>query len=72
MIYVARRSLKIGDRTVLKGEKVPEAEGWPRVESWERSGYLDKVEGEYDAPTEIKSGYIEHTLPKKVAATKEA
>lgn len=42
--YVARKTLRLNGRTIKPGTEVPEAEGWPRVESWVRSGYLDVVE----------------------------
>ena len=73
-IYVARRRLKIGSEIREIGSQVPEAEEWPRVESWERSGCLDKVEGEYDVEpkiTDLGEAFIPHVAPKpKKAAAK--
>lgn len=43
--YVARKTLRLNGRLIKPGTPVPEASGWPRVESWVRSGYIDVVEG---------------------------
>lgn len=42
--YIARRPLKIGAKRFKPGDPVPEAEGWTRVESWVRAGYIEQVE----------------------------
>lgn len=42
--YIARKPLKIGEKKFKIGDVVPEANGWPRVESWLRAGYIDAVE----------------------------
>ena len=44
MQYVAKRRLKIGDKTREIGEVVPEAQSWSRAESWVRTGFLTEVE----------------------------
>jgi hypothetical protein len=44
-VFVARKTLKLNGRTIRPGEQVPEASGWPRVESWVRAGYIELVEG---------------------------
>lgn len=43
--YVARKTLRLNGRLIKPGTPVPEASGWPRVESWVRSGYIDVVDG---------------------------
>lgn len=43
--YVARKTLRLNGRLIKPGTPVPEASGWPRVESWIRSGYIDVVDG---------------------------
>lgn len=45
-MYVAKRPLKVGETIRWIGEPVPEAEGWLRVESWERFGFIKKVDDE--------------------------
>lgn len=35
---VGRRPLKVGEETRQPGDPIPEAESWPRLESWLRSG----------------------------------
>lgn len=42
--YVARKPMQIGEKKFKKGDLVPEAAKWPRVEAWVRSGYIDLVE----------------------------
>lgn len=75
-IYVARRRLKIGTEIREIGSQVPEAEGWPRVEAWERSGFLNKIEGEYDAEPKVSDlgeMVAPHIAPKpKKAVSKRA
>ena len=43
--YIARKPMTLGERKIRIGDVVPEAAGWPRVESWVRSGYIEIVEG---------------------------
>lgn len=45
-MYVAKRPLKVGETMRWIGEPVPEAEGWLRVESWVRFGFIKKVDDE--------------------------
>lgn len=42
--YIARKPMKIGGKKFKIGDPVPEANSWPRVESWLRAGYIDAVE----------------------------
>ena len=42
--YVALKKMQIGSRKIRPGDNVPEADSWPRVESWIRSGYIELVE----------------------------
>jgi hypothetical protein len=44
VLYIARKPLKIGSKKFKIGDAVPEANGWSRVESWVRAGYIDAVE----------------------------
>jgi len=44
VVYVCRRPLKIGSKKFKIGDAIPEANGWTRVESWVRAGYIDAVE----------------------------
>jgi len=41
--YVACRTLTVKGRTIRAGEPVPEAEGWPRVETWVNHGYIKAI-----------------------------
>ena len=40
-VYTARRVLTVGDKKYKPGDVVPEANGWTRVETWVRAGYID-------------------------------
>lgn len=43
--YFAKKPLTVNDKRYEVGDHVPEANGWLRVEAWERTGWL-RVEKE--------------------------
>jgi len=43
-MWVAKRILHVGSDIRNIGDPVPEAEEWPRVEAWERFGFIEWVE----------------------------
>ena len=42
--YRALKRLQVGSKRYRKGQIVPEAMGWPRVDAWVRSRHLELVE----------------------------
>jgi hypothetical protein len=42
-VYIAKKPMKVGDAMLEPGQTVPGAAGWPRIDVWVNTGYVEPV-----------------------------